>query len=192
MKIGLFFGSFNPIHNGHLIIAQSVLNETDLDRIWFVISPQNPFKEQQTLLPEKERLFLVKSAIEDNPKFKASDIEFKMPKPSYTIDTLVYLKEKYPQHQFALMMGGDNLSSFQKWKNYELILKNHVIYIYKRHGMKVKSELSDHKNIKILDSALISISSTMIRNMIKMKKNPRYLLPNSIYELVMGISFYKK
>lgn len=192
MKIGLFFGSFNPIHNGHLIIAQSVLNETDLDRIWFVISPQNPFKEQHTLLPEKERLFLVKSAIEDNSKLKASDIEFKMPKPSYTIDTLVYLKEKYPQHQFALMMGGDNLSSFQKWKNYEMILKSHIIYIYKRHGMKVKSELLAHKNVKILDSALISISSTMIRNMIKENKNPRYLLPSSIYDLVMGISFYKK
>ena len=124
MKIGLFFGSFNPVHNGHLIIANYVCERTELDKVWLVVSPQNPLKQKETLLREYDRLHLINLAIEDNKNLKASNIEFKLPKPSYTIDTLIYLKEKYPQHQFALIMGSDNLATLHKWKNYEQILKN--------------------------------------------------------------------
>ncbi|MEM9823825.1 MAG: nicotinate (nicotinamide) nucleotide adenylyltransferase, partial [Bacteroidota bacterium] len=132
MKVGLFFGSFNPIHVGHLIIANFMATQTELEQVWLVVSPQNPFKAKSSLARDYERLHLVQLAIDDNPKLRVSNIEFSLPKPSYTIDTLTYLKEKYPQHAFSLIMGGDNLGSFHKWKNYEQILAHHQIFVYKR------------------------------------------------------------
>jgi len=144
MNIGLYFGSFNPIHNGHLIIANHVLNTTDLAQVWLIVSPQNPLKKANSLLNEYHRLHLVKSAIEGEKNLKASSIEFKLPKPSYTIDTLTHLKEKYPQHDFSIIMGSDSFNNIHKWKNYQLLLKDHYIYIYKRPGSEIST---NEKNI---------------------------------------------
>src|SRR5688572_2401979 len=131
MKIGLYFGSFNPIHSGHLIIANHVLNESSLDRVWFVVTPQNPFKITTALLNEYDRLHLVRAAIEDDPRMRASDIEFSLPKPSYTVNTLAYLSERYPEHEFSIIMGSDSFQNLNKWKNFEVIVRNYTIYIYK-------------------------------------------------------------
>ena len=155
-KIGLFFGSFNPIHVGHLVIANHIAQSDLLDEVWFVVSPQNPFKEKKSLLEDYHRLALVNEAIEDNQKLKSCDIEFSMPKPSYTSDTLAYLMDKYPKYEFSLIMGEDNIKSFHKWKNYEVILKNHSIIVYPRMGVNdksvVKSEIITHKNISVLEN----------------------------------------
>jgi nicotinate-nucleotide adenylyltransferase len=191
MKIGLFFGSFNPIHIGHLVIANYMAQFTDLDKVWLVVSPHNPLKEKASLLPDIQRLAIVRRAIEDNSKLKASDIEFKLPKPSYTINTLVHLTEKYPTHQFALIMGSDNLSTFHKWKNYEVILDNHEIYVYPRPGFE-PGNLSQSKNVKITAAPVMEISSTFIRQAIADKKDVRYLLPENVYEYVKEMNFYKK
>ncbi len=191
MKIGLYFGSFNPIHTGHLIIAQHILNHTEIQRLWFVISPHNPLKDKASLANDRDRLHLVQLAIEDNPSMKASDIEFKLPQPSYTIDTLTYIKEKYPRYEFALIMGADNLLSLPKWKNYQLLINNYPIYIYKRPNYPIESALVQHKNIHILDTPLLDISSTWIRQLIKTKKSIRYLVPEKVFEYLESSHLYR-
>lgn len=191
MKIGLYFGSFNPIHVGHAIIAQHMLNFTDLSKIWFVISPHNPLKDKASLAKDHDRLHLVRLAIEDNPKFHASDIEFKLPQPSYTVDTLARLKEKYPQHEFSLIMGADNLMSFTKWKNYEYILKHYTIYVYKRPQFELLSPLLPHQNIHILDTALLDISSTWIRELIRTGKSIEYLVSNPVFQYLSTSHLYR-
>ena len=190
VKIGLFFGSFNPVHNGHMIIANYIRETTDLDKVWMVVSPQNPFKEKQNLLNEYDRLHLIQLAIEGNTLLRASDIEFKLPKPSYTIDTLTHLKEKYPEHEFSLIMGGDNLVSLHKWKNYELILKNHDIYVYKRDGAE-QNPYPDKASIHFLDVPLLDISATFIRENIQQGHSMQYFLPDKVWEYVRDYKLYK-
>ncbi len=190
MNIGLFFGSFNPIHNGHLIIANMVLQKTNLKQIWFVVSPQSPFKTTNNLLKEHDRLFLVKLAIENNPNFRASDIEFTLPKPSYTIDTLTHLKEKYPKHQFSIIMGGDNITSFHKWKNADIILRDYSIYVYNRNSET--NPYLGNKNIHFLQFPLLDISATFIRDTIKEGLSVQYFLPDNVWEYILQNNYYKK
>lgn len=191
MRIGLFFGSYNPVHMGHLIIANHMVTHTSLDEIWFVVSPQNPFKERPTLLNEYDRLHLVELAVQEDDRFRASNIEFSLPKPSYTIDTLAYLAEKYPNHQFALLMGSDNLHNFKKWKNYEAILKHYTIYIYTRPGY-TESDLHGHRQVTILDDVpLLHISATFIRDQVKQGYSIRYLLPDAVRKYILEMGFYK-
>ncbi len=193
MKIGLYFGTFNPIHIGHLIIANHLVEFTDLDQIWMVVTPHNPHKKKQSLLDDYHRLHMVHLATESYPKIKASDIEFKLPQPNYTIHTLVHLNEKFPQHQFALVMGEDNVNSLHKWKNYEQILANYPIYVYPRKNEEIPaSELLSHPNIHIIDAPVIEISSTSIRNSIALGKNVEPLLPPKVWEYVEHNLFYKK
>ena len=191
MKIGLFFGSFNPIHTGHLVLANYMAEFTDLKQVWFVISPHNPFKQKTSLLAENHRLELVNLAINDDDKLKASTVEFKMPQPSYTINTLIHLKEKFRKHDFVLIMGADNLETFNKWKSYEEIIENHQVYVYPRPGHDGGS-LKDHRNVVFHDAPVIEISSTFIRNAIKLKKNVRYFMPDSVYEYIKEMHFYEK
>ena len=191
MKIGLFFGSFNPVHVGHMVLANYMLEYTDLDKIWFIISPHNPLKKKNSLLDEKHRLQLVNLAIGDNTKIKASDIEFKLPQPSYTVVTLAYLKEKYPKHEFALIVGEDNLLNFNKWKNYEEILKHHQLYVYPRPHTE-KSEFHNHAQIKLVNAPLMEVSSTEIRKAIQEKKDVRYFMPNPVWEYIKEMHFYEK
>lgn len=191
MKVGLFFGSFNPVHTGHLVLANYMLEYTDLERIWFVVSPHNPLKKKSTLLDEKQRLLMVNLAIGDNIKLKASNIEFNLPQPSYTIVTLTYLKEKYPQHEFVLIMGADNLENFPKWKNYEEILKHHQLYIYPRPESD-GGKLKDHPQIKLINAPLMEISSTAIRQAIKEKKDMRYFMPEAVWQYIKEMHFYEK
>jgi nicotinate-nucleotide adenylyltransferase len=189
MNVGLFFGSFNPIHTGHLIIANHVAQETDLQQVWFVVSPQNPLKVSASLLNEYHRLHLVKVAIEGENKLRTSDIEFHLPKPSYTVDTLAYLKEKFPQHQFSIIMGSDSFSNLTNWKNYEVIAKNHPLLIYKRPGFEVKNNIG--VNITILDAPLLEISSTHIRKLIKEGKSIRFLVPDIVKEEIEKNNYYR-
>lgn len=191
MKVGLFFGSFNPIHVGHMVLANYFLEYSDLKKIWFVVSPQNPLKEKKTLLPEHHRLQLVKLAIGDNVSMKASDIEFKLTQPSYTINTLTYLKEKYPKNEFVLIMGADNLENFHKWKNYEQILKQYEVYVYPR-KRTIENDLFKHPKVKLYDAPLMEISSTFIRKSIKEKKDVRYYLPANVWEYIKEMHFYEK
>ncbi|REJ80881.1 MAG: nicotinate-nucleotide adenylyltransferase [Bacteroidetes bacterium] len=190
MKIGLFFGSFNPVHNGHMVIGSYMAEFTDLDQVWFVVSPHNPHKLKQTLLQDHHRLALLKAAIGDNRKLKASDIEFKLPKPSYTVHTLAYLKEKFPSHQFALILGSDNLATFHKWKNYEQILEWHELYVYPRRN-ESESELASHPKVKMIEAPLMELSSTFIRNAIREKKDVRYMLPQNVWEYIDEMNFYR-
>jgi nicotinate-nucleotide adenylyltransferase len=190
MKIGLYFGSFNPIHTGHLIIASHVLSHCDIDRIWFVVSPQNPLKESASLLNENHRLQLVRLAIESENKFKASNIEFSLPRPSYTIDTLAHLSDKYPQHDFSVIMGGDSFQNIKKWKNYQVLLKQNKIIVYNRPGFEIDTTLS--KNIEIVNAPLLDISSTYIRNLIKENKSIRYLVNDEVREDILANGYYKK
>jgi nicotinate-nucleotide adenylyltransferase len=183
MKIGLFFGSFNPIHIGHLIIANHIVEHTELQKIWFVISPQNPLKPASSLLNEYHRLHLVQLAIENDPRFKASNIEFKLPRPSYTIDTLTYLSEKYPKHQFSIIMGGDSYSNLNNWKNCELILKNYSIVVYNRSGFEQEKK-SDN-------TIFIQAPFLNIRNEIKSGKSVRYLVPELVYNELEISNYYK-
>lgn len=178
-KIGLYFGSFNPIHNGHLILAEQILENSDLEMIWFVVSPQNPFKERNTLLDNRARYFLVQKAIEDNDKFRASDIEFSLPIPSYTIDTLTYLQEKFPDKEFTIIMGEDNLKNFHKWKNYQAILDYYRVFVYPRPNCE-ESEFLKLKNVIKINAPMIEISSSLIRSNIKEKKSIKYLLPENV------------
>lgn len=190
MKIGLYFGSFNPIHTGHLIIANHVLNETDLQRIWFVVSPQNPFKPSATLLNEYDRLHLVQIAVEKDERLKASEIEFSLPKPSYTSHTLTYLAEKYPSHQFTIIMGSDSFQNLGKWKNAESIINNFPIIIYKRPNHEVVNELN--AKITVMDAPLLEISATFIRENIQRGKSIKYLVPGAVEEEIERSFFYKK
>jgi len=191
MKIGLFFGSFNPVHVGHMIIANHLINNTDLDKLWMVVSPQSPFKKRSDLTDDDLRLHMVNLAIGPNENIKASDIEFDLAKPSYTIDTLNHLKEKFPSHEFVLIMGGDNLKSFHRWKNYEEILSNHQIYVYQRPNYKNDESVS-HQNIKILEAPLLQISSTAIRNMIKHGQSFQYLVTDAVYEFLLANQIYSE
>lgn len=193
MKIGLYFGTFNPIHVGHMIIANHLAEETDLEQIWMVVTPHNPHKQKNTLLDDYQRLHLVRLATDDYPKIKPSDIEFKLPQPNYTVNTLAHLIERFPQHEFALIMGEDNLKSFPKWKNYEHILQHHDIYIYPRISEgEANSEFKNHPRIHIIEAPIVEISSTFIRESIKNKKNIRPLLPHSVWEYVDHNNFYRK
>lgn len=190
MKIGLFFGSFNPVHVGHMIIANFMATQTGLDQIWMVVSPQNPFKSKASLAKDYDRLHLLKLAIDDNPSLKASNVEFDLPKPSYTIDTLTYLKEKQPDLDFALIMGGDNLASFHKWKNYELIIRDHDIYVYQRPGHDTSRWL-DHPKVHSFEAPLMKISASYIRKCIQEGLSVRYLVPDAVYDYLDKSSLYK-
>lgn len=192
-KIGLFFGSFNPIHIGHLILGNYILENSDMEELWFVVSPQNPFKDKKSLLKDHNRLDMVQLAIKNYPKMRASNVEFSLPTPSYTIDTLTYLQEKYPDYSFSLIMGEDNLGSLHKWKNYELLLKNHQIIVYPRiFGEDKKNQnYLQHENISLIKAPVIELSATEIRNMIKEGKNVRPMLPPEVFEYLDGSSFYK-
>ena len=189
-KTGLFFGSFNPIHIGHLIIAQYFTEFTDLQQLWFVISPQNPLKKKETLLASHHRLNMVKLAIEDNPCFRASDIEFNLPQPSYTINTLTYLSEKYPRKEFVLIMGSDNLETLHKWKNYERILSQYQIYVYRR-PLFTQNPFIKQANIKLFDAPLMQISSSFIRSALKENKNMKYLLHEKVMDYIDDMLLYK-
>jgi nicotinate-nucleotide adenylyltransferase len=193
MKIGLFFGSFNPIHIGHLIIADYFLKYSDLNKIWFVISPHNPFKKKESLLADYHRFAMVNLAIEDNNAFKASDVEFKLPQPSYTINTLNHLHSLYPKHEFALIMGEDNLITFDKWKDYKNILENYKLYVYRRKNYNLQNlSFINNKNIIQIDTPLIEISASVIRQSIKNKKDMRYMLPAKVYDYIKEMHFYEK
>ena len=188
--MGLFFGSFNPVHVGHMIIANFMATQTDLEEIWMVISPHNPLKPKKTLARDHDRLHLVRLAIGDNPKLKASDIEFGLPRPSYTIDTLSYLSEKYPSREFALIMGGDNLATLHKWKNYELLLRDHEIFVYQRPSSDL-SNLQQHPSIKIVEAPLMQISASYIRKCLKAGKSVQYLVPDAVYRYLEEVAFYR-
>lgn len=190
-KIGLYFGSFNPIHVGHLIIANYLVEFSDLDEIWFVVSPHNPLKKKSSLLADYHRLALVRIAIEDNPKFKASDIEFKLSQPSYTAVTLEYLHEKYPSFQFALIMGADSLESLHKWKNYEAILNYYQIYVYPRPNIG-ETQFDNHPMIHKVNAPLVEISSSFIREAISHGKNVSYFLTSPVLKYLEEMNFYKK
>lgn len=189
MKVGLFFGSFNPIHIGHLIIANTMAMNADLDELWMVVSPQNPFKKNAGLLHEFDRYEMVSLAIQDNVKLKVSDIEFHLPKPSYTIDTLTHLSEKFPQHKFVLIIGEDNLGPFTKWKNYDKILEYYELYVYPRPGAE-KSDLANHPHVKFIPAPLLDISATFIRNAIKEKRSIRYLVTETVENYIYKNQFY--
>lgn len=193
MKIGLYFGTFNPIHIGHLVIANHIAEFSALDQVWLVVTPHNPHKKKSTLLDDHHRLQMVFLATEDYPKLKPSDIEFRLPQPNYTVHTLAHLQEKYPEHTFSLIMGEDNLNSLHKWKNYEVILQNHDIYVYPRVNTgTVSPELATHPHIHKVDAPIMEISSTFIRNSIKSGKNVRPLLPHKVWEYVEHNLFYTK
>ena len=190
LKTGLFFGSYNPIHNGHLIIANYMANHTELDEVWVVVSPHNPLKNKSGLTNMYDRLEMASLATEQAENIRVSDIEFALPQPSYTIDTLTYLHEKYPQKEFVLIMGADNLVSFKKWKNYEVLLENYQIYVYPRPGAEV-SEWENHPAITFTNTPLMEISSTFIRMSIKEKKNVQFFLPDKVINFIDGKGMYK-
>lgn len=190
MQIGLYFGSFNPIHTGHLIIANHVLNETALEKIWFVVSPQNPFKHSSTLLNEYDRLHLVQKAVEDDDRLKASEIEYSLPKPSYTAHTLIYLSEKYPQHQFSIIMGSDSFQNLPRWKNANSILSHYPIFVYLRPGFELTVDAVN--NVTILTAPLLEISATHIRDCIQDGKSIKYLVPDVVQTEIVKSGFYKR
>lgn len=191
MHIGLFFGSFNPVHIGHMALANYMVSFTGLQQVWFVVSPHNPLKEKASLLDQNQRLHLVNLAIGDHPNMKSSNIEFALPQPSYTVNTLAHLSEKYPEHTFSLIIGEDNLVSFTKWKNYEHILANHELYVYPRPGCP-KSGLHDHPKIRMTEAPLMDISSTFIRQSLKSGKDVSFFMPLKSWEYVDEMSFYRK
>ncbi|OBX26097.1 nicotinate-nucleotide adenylyltransferase [Gelidibacter algens] len=192
MKIGLYFGTFNPIHIGHLIIANHMAEYSNLDQIWFVVTPQSPFKVKATMLANHDRLELVYRATEDYDKLRPSDIEFGLPQPNYTINTLTHLQEKYPKYEFSLIMGEDNLKSLHKWKNYELILANHHLYVYPRISEGViETQFDEHPKIHRVSAPIMELSSTFIRKSIKKGKNVRPMLPEHVWEYVDEMNFYR-
>ena len=190
MHIGLYFGSFNPIHIGHLVVANHVLNETSIKKIWFIVSPQNPFKESKSLLNEFDRLHLVRLATQDDNRIKCSDIEFNLSKPSYTTNTLAFLSEKHPEHTFSIIMGSDSYQNLDKWKNFEAIVTNYSIYVYKREGHEINKTFS--KNPFILNAPIIQVSASQIRENIKTGKSIRYLVPEIVREEIETRKFYKQ
>ena len=192
MKIGLYFGTFNPIHVGHLTIANHLAEHSNLDQIWFVVTPLSPFKKKSSLLDNHQRLELVYRATKEYSKLKPSAIEFDLKQPNYTIDTLTYLFEKYPEHEFALIMGEDNLKSFHKWKNYEVIIKNHHLYVYPRISADtIETQFHTHKKVHFVDAPIMELSSTFIRNSIKNGKNIKPMLPEFVWEYLDEMNFYK-
>ncbi|CAM1358777.1 nicotinate (nicotinamide) nucleotide adenylyltransferase [Tenacibaculum xiamenense] len=192
-KIGLYFGTFNPIHVGHLIIANHMVENSDLDEIWMMVTPHNPFKKKSSLLDNHHRLEMVYLATQEYDKIKPSDFEFKLPQPNYTINTLTQLSEKYPDKKFSLIMGEDNLKSFHKWKNYEAILDDYQVYVYPRisEGI-VETQFDNHKKIHRVEAPIVQISSTMIRNGIKEGKSIRPLLSDAVWKYVDDMNFYRK
>jgi nicotinate-nucleotide adenylyltransferase len=190
MKVGLYFGSFNPIHVGHLIIANHILNETDLQKVWFVVSPQNPFKKSDTLLNEYDRFHIVQKAIEGDDRLRASDIEFSLPKPSYTVHTLAYLKEKYPLYEFSIIMGSDGFQNLHNWKNADVIITDYPIIIYKRPGFDIKNDWG--AKLQIMKAPLLEISATYIRELIQRGKSIKHLVPPSVEEEISTYGFFKK
>ena len=188
MKIGLYFGSFNPVHTGHLIIASFMADNGGLDEVWMVVSPQNPFKNSTSLLNERHRYALIQLAVEGEKKIKASNVEFKLPKPSYTIDTLTYLQEKYPRHTFSLILGSDSFQNINDWKNSKQILNNYNINIYLRPGFSLNKHES--VNIKIMQAPMLDISATLIRKNIKEKKSIRYLVPDEVMKEIAAKNYY--
>ncbi|HZX72993.1 MAG TPA: nicotinate (nicotinamide) nucleotide adenylyltransferase [Cyclobacteriaceae bacterium] len=188
-KIGLFFGSFNPIHIGHLIVANVMAETTDFDKVWFIVSPQNPLKLSKGLLHEFDRYDMVQAAVADNYKLQVSDIEFNLPKPSYTINTLAHLTEKYPDKKFSLIIGEDNLESFPRWKNHQQIVDHYGLYVYPRPHVS-ESQLKSHPNVKMVDAPLLDISATFIRNCIKSNKSIRYLVPEPVENMIKAKGFY--
>jgi nicotinate-nucleotide adenylyltransferase len=189
MNIGLYFGSFNPVHHGHLIIANFVLQASGLEQVWFVVSPQNPLKPSAGLLNEYHRLYLIRAAIDGENSLKASDIEFKLPRPSYTVDTLSYLTEKFPQHSFSIIMGSDSYQNLPQWKNYQQLLKNFSLYIYIRAGFETIPEYPEGK-ITVLQAPLLQISATHIRKTIRAGKSIRYLVPDIVKKEIEENRYY--
>jgi len=202
MKIGLYFGTYNPIHVGHLIIANHMVDYTDLDQVWLVVTPQNPLKNKATLLEDYHRLAIVKIAIEENNKLIASDIEFNLPKPSYTSETLAYIQEKHPNYEFSLIMGEDNLRTFHKWKNHKEIINNHPIFVYPRalteqersdvDTKQISNGFDKHPNVTFCDAPVMKVSSSFIRKGIKDKKDVQYLLTEPVYQYISEMHFYEK
>lgn len=191
-KTGLYFGTFNPIHVGHLIIANHMVEFSDLDEVWFVVTPHNPHKKKKTLLEDHHRLAMVRIAVEEYPKLQASNVEFDLPQPNYTVNTLVHLEEKYPEKNFSLIMGEDNLKSLHKWKNYEVILERYSIYVYPRISEgTVETQFDNHKKIKKVDAPIIELSSTFIRKGIKAGKNIRPMLSAEVWTYLDEMNFYK-
>jgi len=190
MKTGLFFGSFNPIHIGHLVIANYMASFSGLKEVWLVVSPHNPLKQRSGLANMYDRLEMAKLATEHSPQLKVSDIEFKLPQPSYTVDTLAHLKERYPKKEFVLIMGADNLVSLKKWKNYEILLKDYHIYVYPRPGADIK-EWENHPSITFTDTPQMEISSTFIRKAIKDKKNVQFFTPDKVLEFIEQKNMYR-
>jgi nicotinate-nucleotide adenylyltransferase len=188
-RIGLFFGSFNPIHIGHLIIANIMADSTDLKKVWFVVSPQNPFKHSKGLLHEFDRFDMVRAAIHENYNLEACDVEFHLPKPSFTIHTLVYLKEKHPDKHFSIILGEDNLTSFKKWKSHEIILNDFGLYVYPRPGVQ-PSELKSHPNVRFVQAPMLDISATFIRNCVRNKQSIRYLVPDEVESIIRARGFF--
>ncbi|MFO7940815.1 MAG: nicotinate (nicotinamide) nucleotide adenylyltransferase [Bacteroidales bacterium] len=184
MRTGLFFGSFNPIHIGHMAIANYMVSYGPIDDLWFVVSPHNPLKKRKTLLNEYDRLELVNRAIGKDIRFKASNIEFTMPKPSYTIDTLTYLSEQYPKRAFSLIMGEDNLATINKWKNPELLLEKYRLLVYPRPNVTTETTLLEHPNVELIEAPLMEVSSSFIRSAIKAGKDVRYFMPPGVYEYI--------
>lgn len=189
MNIGLYFGSFNPIHVGHCIIASHILQHCAVDNIWFVVSPHNPLKESSTLLNENNRFHLVQLAIEQEPKFKASNIEFNLPRPSYTIDTMTYISEKYPQHQFKIILGGDSFQNIKKWKNYEVLLQQYGLIVYQRPGFEINPSLGC--DVEVVQAPMLDISSTYIRQLIRQQKSIRYLVHEDVLQEINSNRYYK-
>ncbi len=189
-KTGLFFGSFNPIHVGHLIIAEYMVEHSDMQEVWFVVSPCNPLKKKSSLLDDRQRLYMVNLAIGDDARFKASDIEFSMPQPSYTCHTLARLSEKYPQREFALIMGEDNLRTIDKWLNYQWILDNYDIFVYPRIDGAL-SQTAIPPRARLIDAPVVGISATMIRESIRQRQSVRYMLPEKVYQYLDEMGFYR-
>ncbi|MCH9660197.1 MAG: nicotinate-nucleotide adenylyltransferase [Bacteroidetes bacterium] len=191
-KIGLYFGTFNPIHVGHLTIANYMVEYSDLDEVWMVVTPHNPHKKKKTLLDNNHRMVMVEIALEDYPKIKASKIEFNLPQPNYTVNTLAHLEEKYPGQNFSLIMGEDNLKSFHKWKNYEVILDRYHLYVYPRISQgKMEHQFEGHKKITKIPAPIMELSSTFIRKGIKEGKNIRPMLPHNVWKYVDEMNFYR-